>query len=268
MSPQQDTRPAVYDSGVYEGTVYHKRLRPKVHAFRYRVFSLLLDLDELPALDRRLRLFSHNSWNLFSFMDRDHGTERPASLRAWVDERLAGVGIAIPGGRITLLCYPRILGYVFNPLSVYFCHRADGALAAVIYEVSNTFGERHAYVLPYEQDGTGAVRQHCRKAFYVSPFNDVSGGYGFRVLPPADSVSIHIDQRDSGGKLFLAGFAGRRAALSDRALLGLALRYPLMTLKVIAAIHWEAFRLLIKGVPLRLDTRNTGGIELQSKLET
>ncbi len=263
-------RPGVRESGVYEGTVYHKRLRPKVHAFRYRVFSLLLDLDELPALGRRLRLFSHNRWNLFSFLDRDHGVDRQGSLREWVEERLAGVGITIPGGRISLLCYPRILGYVFNPLSVYFCHRADGALAAVIYEVSNTFGERHAYVLPHTGDGdhVGAVRQSCRKAFYVSPFNDVSGGYRFRVLPPADSVSIHIDQQDSGGKLFLAGFTGRRAGLSDRALLGLALRYPLMTLKVIAAIHWEAFRLLIKGVPLRLDTRNTGGIELQSKLET
>ncbi|GAB2177426.1 DUF1365 domain-containing protein [Dongia sp. agr-C8] len=263
-------RRGVYHSGVYEGTVYHKRLRPRVHAFRYRVFSLLLDLDELPALDRGLALFSHNRWNLFSFMDRDHGSDRAASLRAWVDERLAGVGIAIPGGRVTLLCYPRILGYVFNPLSVYFCHRAEGGLAAVIYEVSNTFGERHAYVLPHDGEGggEGAVRQSCRKAFYVSPFNDVSGGYRFQVLPPADRVSIHIDQQDSGGKLFRAGFAGRRAGLSDRALLGLALRYPLMTLKVIAAIHWEAFRLLIKGVPLRLDTRNTGGIELQSKLET
>jgi DUF1365 family protein len=255
-------------SGVYEGTVYHKRLRPKLHAFRYRVFSLLLDLDELPALHRRLRLFSHNRWNLFSFLDRDHGIDRPPSLRAWVEARLAGAGIAIPGGRITLLCYPRILGYVFNPLSVYFCHRAEGELAAVIYEVSNTFGERHAYVLPDPGDRAGAVRQDCRKAFYVSPFNDVSGAYQFQVRPPAERVSIHIDQHDSGGKLFHAGFTGLRSGLSDRALLALALRYPLMTLKVIAAIHWEAFRLLIKGVPLRLNTRNTGGVELNSKLET
>jgi DUF1365 family protein len=255
-------------SGVYEGAVYHKRLRPRIHAFRYRVFSLLLDLDELPALDRGLRLFSHNRWNLFSFMDRDHGGGRTDSLRTWVQERLAGVGIAIPNGRVTLLCYPRILGYVFNPLSVYFCHRADGALAAVIYEVSNTFGERHAYVLPNAENGAGAVRQSCHKAFYVSPFNDVSGGYRFRLLPPADRVSIHIDQQDSGGALFRAGFSGRRGGLSDRALLGLALRYPLMTVKVIAAIHWEAFRLLIKGVPLRLDTRNTGAIEFRSKQET
>jgi len=259
-------------SGVYEGVVYHKRLRPRVHAFRYRVFSLLLDLDELPVLQRRLRLFSHNRWNLFSFLDRDHGIDRgcdrPVSLRGWVDQCLARVGIALPGGRITLLCYPRILGYVFNPLSVYFCYRAEGDLAAVIYEVANTFGERHAYVLPHERKDAGAVRQSCDKAFYVSPFNDVSGSYQFKVLPPTDTVSIHIDQQDSGGRLFQAGFAGRRKALSDRALLILALRYPLMTLKVIAAIHWEALRLLIKGVPLRLDTRNTAPIALDSKLET
>jgi DUF1365 family protein len=255
-------------SGVYEGAVYHKRLRPRVHAFRYRVFSLLLDLDELPMLHRRLRLFSHNRWNLFSFLDKDHGIDRPVSLRGWVDSCLGGVGIAIPGGRITLLCYPRILGYVFNPLSVYFCYRAEGDLAAVIYEVGNTFGERHAYVLPHDANESGPVQQSCNKAFYVSPFNDVSGAYQFKVLPPADTVSIHIDQQDSGGKLFQAGFVGRRSTLSDRALLGLALRYPLMTLKVIAAIHWEAFRLLIKGVPLRLDTRNTAAIVLDSKLET
>jgi DUF1365 family protein len=262
------TGPDTCHSGAYEGVVYHKRLRPRVHAFRYRVFSMLLDLDELPMLDRRLRLFSHNRWNLFSLQDKDHGVDRLASLRGWVDQRLADLGIAIPGGRVTLLCYPRILGYVFNPLSVYFCHRAEGDLAAVIYEVRNTFGERHAYVLPRDRNQIDAVRQTCDKAFYVSPFNDVSGWYRFKVSPPADAVSIHIDQRDSGGRLFQAGFVGRRKPLSDRTLLVLALRYPLMTLKVIAAIHWEAFRLLIKGVPLRLDARNTGPIARDPKMET
>lgn len=260
------TLPAALRSGVYEGAVYHRRLRPKVHAFRYRVFSLLLDLDELPLLHRRLRFFSHNRWNLFSFLDRDHGIDRTGTLSDWVHERLRTVGIEIPVRRIALLCYPRIFGYVFNPLSVYFCHRADGHLVAVIYEVANTFGERHAYVIPNDGPGAadeqGVVRQSCLKAFYVSPFNDVSGRYTFKVLPPAETVSIHIDQEDSAGKLFQAGFTGRRAAISDRTLLGLALRHPLMTLKVIAAIHWEAFRLLIKGVPLRLHTRNTGGSAL------
>jgi DUF1365 family protein len=253
-------------SAVYEGAVYHKRLRPKRHAFRYRVFSLLVDLDALPELDRRLRWFSHNRWNLFSFHDCDHGIGRPASLKAWVHERLGGSGIAIPGGRIKLLCYPRILGYVFNPLSVFFCHDADGNLAALIYQVSNTFGARHAYVLPCNGGETPAMRQNCRKAFYVSPFNDVSGGYTFTVLLPTDQVSIHIDQEDGVGTFFQAGFSGRRSALSDRALLKLAVRYPLMTVKVIAAIHWEALRLLMKGVPLQRDKRNTGSVPLDSEL--
>jgi uncharacterized protein len=255
-------------SGAYEGVVFHSRLRPKSHAFRYRVFSLLVDLDELTELDRRLRLFSRNRWNLFSFRDRDHGIGDPTSLIDWVHERLRTIGIAIPGGRIALLCYPRILGYVFNPLSVYFCRRADGTLAALIYEVHNTFGERHAYVLPVEGEVGSALRQACSKAFFVSPFNDVSGHYTFTVSPPADTVSIHIDQGDSAGPLFRAGFSGRRSELSDRTLLHLALRYPLMTIKVIAAIHWEAIRLLLKGVPLRLRARDTAGIALDSNLET
>ncbi len=262
MSATADLR-----SGVYEGTVYHSRLRPKAHAFRYRVFSLLLDLEELPALDRRLRLFSHNRWNLFSFQDRDHGIDRPASLRGWVDDVLRGAGIEIPGGRITLLCYPRILGYVFNPLSVYFCRRADASLAAVIYEVNNTFGGRHAYVLPVEDGAGETVQQRCSKAFYVSPFNDIGGRYAFDVVPPAATVAIHIDQADGDGTLFRAGFAGRRSELSDRALVRLALRYPLMTVKVILAIHWEAIRLLLKGVPLRLKTRPADGMARKSELK-
>jgi DUF1365 family protein len=264
MSPRLETH-----SAVYEGAVYHKRLRPKLHAFRYRVFSLLLDLDELPALHRRLRLFSHNRWNLFSFQDRDHGIGRRESLRAWIDDRLAGIGIAIPGGRITLLCYPRILGYVFNPLTVYFCRRADGSLAALIYEVNNTFGGRHAYTLPAGGGSGDVVRQRCGKAFFVSPFNDVSGSYAFKVMAPAERVSIHIDQADEGGALFRAGFSGRRSTLSDLALLRLAFRYPLMTLKVIAAIHWEALRLFAKGVPHRLRDRPAapGVVPINSKLE-
>lgn len=255
-------------SAAYEGVVFHKRLRPKAHAFRYRVFSLLVDLDELPDLDRGLRLFSRNRWNLFSFRDRDHGTGDPQTLAGWVHAQLRTIGVAIPGGRVAILCYPRILGYVFNPLSVYFCRRADGSLAALIYEVNNTFGERHAYVLPAQPESGASVRHDCAKAFHVSPFNDVSGHYAFTVQPPAETISIHIDQGDSEGRLFFAGFSGRRSELSDRALLRLALRYPLMTVKVIAAIHWEAARLLLKGVPLRLGKRDTATIALDSNLKS
>ena len=262
MNAPSETR-----SAVYEGMVYHKRLRPRAHAFRYRVFSLLIDLDELPALHRRLRLFSYDCWNLFSFLDRDHGIDRPESLRAWVHDCLAAIGIATPCGRIELLCYPRILGYVFNPLTVYFCRRSDGGLAALIYEVNNTFGGRHAYVLPVGGKGGAVVDQSCSKVFYVSPFNDVSGSYRFKVLPPGDGVSIHIDQADDDGLMFSAGFSGLRSELTDATLLRLAFRYPLMTVKVIAAIHWEALRLLAKGVPHRLRDRPRADPALDSELE-
>ncbi len=147
-------------SCLYVGEVVHQRVRPSRHRLRYRVFSALLDLDELPQLDRRLRLFGHNRLNIFSFLDRDHGDGTGAPLRPWVEHHLERAGIELAGGAIRLLCYPRLFGYVFNPLSVYFCHRADGALAAMIYEVNNTFGERHSYLIPV--DGVDAVRPAAR----------------------------------------------------------------------------------------------------------
>ncbi|HTO27933.1 MAG TPA: DUF1365 domain-containing protein, partial [Devosia sp.] len=146
-------------SGIYTGMVVHKRLRPRRHRLSYRVFSLLLDLDELPALS--LRWLAVNRPGLLSFREADHGDG--GALRPWVTARLAGAGI-VADGPVRLLCYPRMLGYVFNPLTVYFCHRQDESLAAVIYEVHNTHGERHAYVLPA---GEGTVRQSCAKAFFV-----------------------------------------------------------------------------------------------------
>ena len=138
-------------SSVYFGTVLHQRLRPVRHELSYRVFSLLLDLDEIPALAARLRLFSHNRFNLFSFHDRDHGARRPGPSRLHIEGQLARAGIALDGGAIRLLCFPRVLGYVFNPLSIYFCHHRDGELRAILYEVKNTFGEQHGYLIPVSQ---------------------------------------------------------------------------------------------------------------------
>ena len=153
-------------SGLYTGWVMHRRLWPKMHQFRYRVFSLLVDLDELPSLDRELKFFSWNRFGLFSFHDRDHGDGRP--LGEWLDALLKEAGIQADGAR-RALCYPRILGYVFNPLSVWFCHDRAGVLKAVIHEVHNTYEERHVYVLPAEGSDR-LVTQECRKNFYVSPF--------------------------------------------------------------------------------------------------
>jgi hypothetical protein len=231
-------------SALYTGHVVHRRLRPRAHSFRYRVFSLLVDLDELPLLDRKLKLFSWNRFGIFSFQDRDHGDGRPLSL--WLDDLLEKAGIKADGAR-KVLCYPRILGYVFNPISVWFCHDRAGALKAIVYEVHNTYDERHFYVLPAE-GGRNIVTHDCAKDFYVSPFLSPDCRYFFRIWPPDEKVAVIIHENEGGAPMLDASFAGERRALTDRALLTMALTYPLMTLKVVAAIHFEAVRLMLKGI--------------------
>ena len=236
-------------SALYFGTVTHQRLKPVRHELNYRVFSLLLDLDELPALARRLRLFSHNRFNLFSFHDRDHGLRDGTSLRPYVEGQLARAGIALGGGPIRLLTFPRVLGYVFNPLSIYFCHDADARLRAILYEVSNTFGEQHSYLIPVSgQDGL--VSQSCAKEFYVSPFMEMACRYEFRLSAPGETIAVYIRQSDRAGPILHASLAGARAELTDRTLARAFLTHPLMTLKVIGGIHWEALRLWRKGLKI------------------
>jgi len=229
---------------LYRGAVMHRRHRPVGHAFRYRVFAMVLDLDRIGDAVGGLRLLSWNRFNLFSFHDRDHGARDGSALRPWVEQRLREAGVDGGDGPIRLLCFPRLLGYVFNPLSVYFCHRADGSLAAAVYEVKNTFGEQHTYVLP----ATG--EDACDKAFYVSPFIDMKARYRFRLHAPDDRVAVAIREGDSSGPLLDAAIAGRRAPLADRELAKCFVLYPLMTLKVIVAIHFEALRLWRKGIRL------------------
>ncbi len=241
-----------FGSGLYLGFVTHERFKPRRHRLRYAMFQMLLDLDEAPRLGKALRLFSHNAFNLFSFHDRDHGDGRAGPLRAYVEETLAAAGIDLGGGKVRLLCMPRLLGHVFNPLSLYYCHRADGALAAMLYEVNNTFGQRHSYLIAVPPGAEGVVRQSCAKAFFVSPFMDMSMTYAFTVTPPGESIRTVIQGTDAAGDpMIVAAFAGRREALSDRTLLRALFAYPLLTLKVVAAIHWEGLRLALKGLPLR-----------------
>lgn len=239
-------------SALYLGGVVHRRLRPKTHRLNYRVFWLLLDLAEIDGLDRRLNLFSRNRFNLLSFHDRDHGDGSGGTLRSQIEEWLRRAGIEIGDGPICLLTMPRVLGYVFNPISIYYCYQSDGRLVAVVYEVTSTFGVRHAYVIPVppEDQVTGRIRQGAAKALYVSPFMGMEMDYDFLGHAPGDLLDLTINGVDAEGLLITATMLAERRPLEDRDLLSAAVALPLMTLKVMVAIHWEALKLWIKGVGL------------------
>lgn len=237
-------------SALYEGVVVHKRVRPVQHALRYHVFSLLLDCDELAQLDRRLRLFSYNRFNVLSLHDRDHGDG--GALRGYLRRIAAQSGQEIH--RFLMLCYPRMLGYGFNPVTVYFGLAADGGMKLVIYEVNNTFGERKSYVIPVSEDtAAGIVSQGCRKSFYVSPFNAVEGRYKFHLTPLGDEVTVGIALENDQGPVLKAYFRGSRSVLGDASLFVALLRTGWLSVKVITAIHFEALKLWLKG--LRLEKR-------------
>lgn len=242
-------------SALYAGMVMHQRLRPLRHSLRYRMFCLVLDLDELPALHQRLKLFSLNRFNLFSLHEQDHGAPEGMSLRAHIAAQLAAAGVKA-GGPVRLLAMPRVLGHAFNPLSIYFCDDREGALAAVIYEVRNTFGERHRYVVEVSpgQAQAQTLRHACAKRFHVSPFMDMGLTYHFTLTPPLaqrEGLNVAINTVDANGPVLKAILAGQRQALDDRSLLKAFLTHPLLGLKVLGAIHWEALRMLLKGAPFR-----------------
>jgi DUF1365 family protein len=239
-------------AALYFGDVMHARLKPMGHRFSYRVMSLLIDLDRLDEADRQTPLFGVNRAALYSFRESDHGPRDGSSLRAYAQACAMEHGIDLTGGRVLLLSYPRLLGYTFNPLSAYFCHTGDGALALIIYEVRNTFGDIHAYVLPVRpgEHSEAGIRQQQDKLFYVSPFLEMPLRYHFRVSPPGPSVKLRILETDSDGPILAATFNGRRRALTTAALLKSFLSLPLVTFKIMAAIHWEALRLWIKGARL------------------
>ena len=232
-------------SALYQGVVVHKRLAPVRHALRYHVFSLLLDCEALPQLDRRLRLFSYNRFNVLSLYDTDHGDGR--ALAHYVRDIAAKSGAEID--RFVMLCYPRVLGYGFNPVTVYFGLAADGRPKLIVYEVNNTFGERKSYVIPVAADaGSDTVSQACRKSFYVSPFNPVEGRYSFHLTPPGEELTVGIALENDDGPVLKAYFRGARSELSDATLLAALLRTGWLSVKVIAAIHFEALKLWFKGL--------------------
>ncbi|HYD27271.1 DUF1365 domain-containing protein [Brevundimonas sp.] len=240
-------------SALYRGEVMHRRLRPRQHRLAYRVFWLLLDLSEIDRLDRSLKLFSRNRFNLLSFHDRDHGDGSGTALREQIEALLARAGLDSGGGPIRLLTMPRVLGYVFNPISLFYCHHPDGRLAAMIYEVTSTFGVRHAYLIPVPpaDQAVGRISQGAAKALHVSPFMGMEMDYEFRGRVPGERLELSIGGFDADGPLINAAMIADRRPLTDAALLSAVAAIPLLTFKVVAAIHWEALKLWLKGVRLR-----------------
>lgn len=234
---------------LYCGKVMHQRLKPFGHRFSYSVFSLLVDIDRLDELDETSRLLAVNGPGILSFHERDHVEHQGENLRQFADRLLAGAGLVQPAARVLLLAYPRMFGYVFNPISTYFAYDASGTPVAIIYAVRNTFGERHSYVapvLPGESSPAG-IRQSRAKRFHVSPFMEMGLRYHFRVLPPGRAVRLRIHETADNAPLFAATFNAEARAITTANLAGCLLRFPFMTIKVIAGIHWEALKLWMKG---------------------
>ncbi len=233
-------------SSIYNGTVIHKRFKPKIHFFKYKVFSLLIDLSDLNYLNKKISFFSYNSFNLISFFDKDHGDRDGSSLIDWVKKNLIQNNINSENIKIKLLCYPRIFGYVFNPLSVFFVYDQNENLISILYEVKNTFGEQHTYI--FKAENNNLLQHNCSKKFHVSPFIEMNCNYFFRILRPSEKISVAIDQYQLNEKILFASQDGKRVDFNSKELLKSYLKHPLMTFKIISAIHFEAFKLWIKGI--------------------
>jgi len=237
----------IKESSIYIGNVIHKRFKPKVHFFKYKVFSILIDISEINLLHKNLKIFSYNRFNIISFYDADHGPRDGTSVKEWVIKNLKDNQIDTKDIKIKLLCYPRIFGFVFNPLSVFFIYNKKSELISILYEVKNTFDEQHTYIFK-SRENENPIKHTCKKKFHVSPFIEMNCTYFFKILKPGDKISVIIDQYDEEGKLLYASQDGSRIELNNKNLFLSYLKHPLMTFKIIAAIHFEAFKLWIKGI--------------------
>jgi DUF1365 family protein len=231
------------------GQVMHERLRPKHHRFTYPVFYVRCDLDRLASLDHGW--FGIDRWRLLSLHQRDHGPCDGSDLATWMRAQLSAAGLDVANGRIWLQAFPRVFGYAFNPVSFWFCHDRDGQLRALLAEVRNTFGDRHSYLLSAAGNAPITVETElkCRKVLHVSPFCRVEGSYEFRVRETPNSASVSIVYRDADGLLIRTALGGRLRPLTRSTALAALIRQPLLTVGVVARIHWQALRLAIKRVP-------------------
>jgi len=239
-------------SALYCGTVRHRRLRPVSNSFEYGTYQLLLDLDEIPELAARIPFLSYNGPGLTSFHDEDHLGPAREPVRRKLAGWLATRGHVLGDGPVLLLTHLRVLGYVFNPVSHFYCLAPDGRIRFVVAEVNNTFGESYCYLLDEcERVRSGALRVRRRKVFHVSPFMRTEGiAYDWLLGPPGDRLTIHMDEYRDGEKFFDATLQLERRPLTGRELARALLRYPHVTARTIARIHWQALRLWWKGLPV------------------
>ena len=240
------------NSCIYNGEVTHTRFKPVRHFLKYKTFSLFIDLDEIRLLDKSIGIFSYNKFNIFSFYNKDHGDRDGKCLKEWVLRNIRKFKIREKITKIKILCYPRIFGYVFNPLSIFYCYEND-KLRVIFYEVKNTFNEQHTYIFKIKDEKK--IAQKCKKKFYVSPFMDMKTYYNFQLINPSEKLSVFIKQTDSKGTILTATQTGNKKELSFKQLIINFFKYPLMTVKIIGSIHFEALLLWKKGAIYR--KRNT-----------
>lgn len=239
----------IIDGGILDANVFHARHAPREHAFNYKVFYLAVPLNRIPLL-QQLKTISLKGFNLFGLLERDHGMGNTKAFENWIPSILKQFNATFELGEVLLITLPRVLGFIFNPVTFWCCFDKDGALRAVVSEVNNTFNERHCYYSAHE-DCRPIVKHdvlEAQKVFHVSPFMDVEGSYRFRFDVRPDAINIFIDYFVGNQKRLSTSLCGKRHALNDRNLLHRFFQYPFITLKVLALIHFEAIRLMLKRI--------------------